>query len=986
MNEKTNNQNPFTLTIQKGHGNQPAGICGLVLSGDHQNVFPVQGDFKQAIKLVNTNWLTPSNAPKSSAASIMPWELHPESKLKWRTIKGYDPQQTHIYSRSKSARAYTALILDFDGKGSSLLDVDPETAHQLLIEAGLSHWIYTTASHGKLPGWNRFRVVIPLKKALGFPSIRDRKRNLITHFEAMITGAGRVSTLDPACLSECQGFLAPHDGSQQWEHHEDDGAKPFDLLSVDKDPKIVSPSTSLKWSQDANEYYTRQRGAIVARTVIEAGKRSRQLFVLARKLVKLHATADQITTTLEGVIRSQIRGKIKQQEHISEIPDKITNAVAQVSKAGNYAPVPDMIYRRNWTALEDVQPEIMKALNDNRDLLLNATPGSGKSRYTRDWAVEQAAKGNIIGWFVSTKDNAAETGAAFRAAGVDDVRVIRARTTETCPAFAEFSSRQQIDDGTGTGTSSTLYCKEECSFGKVSSTGLSRCPYVNQTLNIEPGTVLVYNHSHLVANSNGCRDKGIAALDVAIVDEDILNRFFNRDCKAAYTVADLCKMVPCGVGLWKGLAESKPFTPSDLAIDLHCNYKREAEHVAKQLKYTRIPMLKHLRELIETGTTSQQIWTDTTPAGEVFIRFIELPRFAPSMKRQTRLIMLDGSGDLDVAKAVTARNQMIERRVDVDINPEAVDVIQITDGLSFSKTWLNDDDGKRQKSINAWCRERGFYNLTRKDAADEGDLYLGNQRGSNSIEDVRALALTSVYNIPENELCELVRALFPRSMEPISLTRERVLEVGRGFYSNRPRYADPRVRRVRDYISRGELVQALHRTRAIRRDVDHPLTIVLFVPEVLDITVTRTTPLKDLNDLLDGRDLEWEAYERERTAKKAAGGMTEPVADTSAVIIEGVQAVAKQPHQSKSLNSHNQEKANAAFVEFTEAVKTAIVDNGGSLQWKSGVIRKAAPSITRRKWEIHSTKVDELLAQGLEVVAVETNRKGRTQTIVRVAV
>ncbi|MBO2600012.1 hypothetical protein [Shewanella algae] len=966
MTPKTeNNPHQLSLTIQTGIQGKPAKYVGLILKNPHRNTFTISGgSFRSIVEQVIPKFIVAAGTPKAQTPVFLPYSLKAVDKLLVApkpTVPG-----TTEYKRSRAHDKYHFLVLDFDGTGDLDKEITPAVFHQLLKAKGWSHWLYTTTSHDPVQGVNRFRVLLPMKEGLNFTSIRDRKKTLKRYFDQMVTQAGYVSTLDRSSFSENQGFHLPQKGSQNLLF---DGS-PLDLMRFGKDPAVASlPDTAKGWSEDGESFYKAQRQATVARWRLDPGKRDEQLHGLALNLVRHHGRPAEVTKALETVIRSSVAEKDKRQEHLNKVTSKVQAAVRWISSKTGFAPVPAQQFQRNFTPLEDVEQAMVDALDSNDSILLNVTPGAGKTRTVIKWAADQVQNQNkIIGYAVKSCSDADEVAEKFKANGVIDVRVIQPRMPSNCANFAIYEVKRKGDeiDRKGLGSAeqergATIYCKS-CPVGKA-----GRCEYSNQTagLSSNKGTALIYKHAHLFDHKVGIKDQGFGKLDVLIVDEELLSTYAN-DIRDAMSLEQLNHQIPEGETLWRALFDEDVQSGRDLYHLLHVGRHRATANLVKdRLKQSGIQMLRHLGHCIDDGRGSNSFVVDNGG----WLKYVGKPGFAPSLNPDCRLVFLDGTGDVELLRTmITGRSDLVEKRVDVDLDPAAVEVVQvINDGYTFSKSFYNARQGLREV-VSRWCSDNGIFEMTNKDNTSEG-IYLYNQRGKNDLEQVDALAVTITPQVPYDEIEAIARSIYRYDAKPISMERETVLEVGRGVWSKKQQFVDERVRRINDQLTGGEILQAIHRARPIRRTAANPLKLYIFSNEVLDITVSKTVGLADLGLVIpNGKSKLLDRVISDDDLKRLQDSTVEAVAKVDPEVVKA------QPHI---------QRARDALERFAEAVKAAIVANGGEpLKWKSGVIQKAA-SITERTWKSQSSKRDELKDFGLEVVEVAGRQKGREQTWVR---
>ncbi|WP_412501689.1 hypothetical protein [Shewanella chilikensis] len=976
MTPKTENNHTLSLVIQTSVNDKAPKYCGLILEPDspHRNTFTLSGgSFRSIVEQVIPKFIVAAGTPKAMTPVFLPYSLKALDKLLTNpkpTVPG-----TTEYKRSRAHDKYHFLVLDFDGTGDSDdKEITPAVFHQLLKAKGWSHWLYTTTSHDPVQGINRFRVLLPMKEGLNFTSIRDRKKTLKRYFDQMVKQAGYASTLDRSSFSENQGFHLPQQGSQNLLY---DGS-PLDLMRFGKDPAVASlPDTAKGWSEDGESFYKAQRQATVARWRLEPGKRDEQLHGLALNLVRHHGRPAEVTKALETVIRSQVAEKDNRQEHLNKVTSKVQAAVRWVSSKTGFAPVPAQQFQRNFTPLEQVEQAMVDAMDSTDSILLNVTPGAGKTRTVIKWAADQVQNQNkIIGYAVKSCSDADEVTDKFRSNGVIDVRVIQPRMPSNCANFAIYEAKRKGDeiDRKGLGSAeqergATIYCKSHCPVGKAGS-----CEYSNQTAGLNPeeqGTLLVYKHAHLFDHKVGIKDQGFGKLDVLIVDEELLSTYAN-DIKDAMSLEQLNNQNPDGEPLWRALFDEDVQSGRDLHHLLHVGRHRATARLVKnRLKQSGIQMLRHLGHCIDDGRGSNSFAVDNGG----WLKYVGKPDFAPSLNPDCRLVFLDGTGSAELLRAITGRSDLVEKRVDVDLDPAAVEVVQvINDGYTFSKSFYNARQGLREV-VSRWCSDGKIFEMTNKDNTSEG-IYLYNQRGKNDLEQVDALAVTITPQVPYDEIEAIARSIYRYDAKPISMERETVLEVGRGVWSRKQQFVDERVRRINDQLTGGEILQAIHRARPIRRTAANQLKLYIFSNEVLDITVTKTVGLADLGLVIpNGKSKLLDRVISDDDLKRLQDSTFEGDDEPEQVEVA-------EPEQ-VSVSSYNDQKSMNALTRFAKAVKAAVKSSpDGFLKWKRSVIEKAT-GITAQTWRSQAEKVDELLDQGLEVVEVAGSRRDRTQTIVR---
>ncbi|WP_412500765.1 hypothetical protein [Shewanella chilikensis] len=979
MTPKTeNNPHQLSLTIQTGIQGKAAKYCGLILEPDspHRNTFTLSGGFRSIVEQVIPAFIVAAGTPKAQTPVFLPYSLKAVDKLLTNpkpTVPG-----TTEYKRSRAHDKYHFVVLDFDGTGDLDKEITPAVFHQLLKGLSWSHWLYTTTSHDPVQGVNRFRVLIPMKEGLNFTSIRDRKKTLKGYFDQMVEQAGYVSTLDRSSFSENQGFHLPQQGSQNLLFE----GSPLDLMRFGKDP--VTPNAPITdWNEQAEAFFAGQRVQTALKWKLDAGRRDEQLFNLALELTRLHGRPSEVKASLESVIRSRISDDHKQAEHLGKVEGKVQYARTYITKKSGFAPIPSAFVRADFVPLEQAQQAIVDHLTDNDDsMLLNVTPGAGKTRNAIEWASNEATqKGKVIGYAVKSCSDADEVAEKFKANGVIDVRVIQPRMPSNCPNFTTYEAKRKGDDADrrGAGTvdqerGATIYCKSHCAVGKA-----GRCEYSNQTANLENGSVvLIYKHAHLFDGKNGVKDQGFARLDTLLIDEEILSTYSN-DLKDSMSLEMLIDQVPQGSTIWRELFDSEIQTPAALNHLLNkSKYRATSKLIKDQLKRSGFDMLRHLADCIEEdkGSNGLYVYGDR-------LNYVRKPSFAPSLK-QSRVIFLDGTGDVEILRAITGL-ELVERRVDVDI-PESVEVIQaLKDGYSFSKSWYAGRPGMAEV-VSRWCSDNDIFEMTNKDNADGESVYLYNQRGKNELEQVKALAVTLTPNIPEIELETIARSVWRDSPEAISMDKDTTLEIGRGrglavnVFSKKQVFVDQRVRRLRDQMTKAEILQAAHRSRAIRRDSGSLLKLYIFSNEILPLTVAQVVGIDDLglvipngkskglNKVISAADLKrLQAVDDEPEQGK-------PVPEVDPDVVEATEVAAVSYNDQKSMN---------ALTRFAEAVKAGIEQSpDGFLKWKQGdVIKATGGKVTRDQWLNQFNKVEQLTEFGLTIVEQRIKHKGRWKVI-----
>lgn len=990
MNNQTENNHTLSLVIQTSVNGKAAKYCGLILENPHRNTFQINGNsFANVVEQVRSFPIEPGTS-KALMPVLYPFNLKPEAKLtpaKKATVPGE-------YSRAKCHDKVSFIVLDFDGKGTRTNEIKPIEMHIILKESGFNHWIYTTSSHDAALGVNRFRVLLPMVESFNHSSIRERKGTLKKYFNHLIVANGRVSTLDNASFSENQGFAVAAALAEQYLCTDQ---SPFNLMRIAKDPVAPkAPASEKGWSEDGERYFAERRQATVARWKLTAGSRDQQLLNLALNLTRVHAQPAEVKAALEGVIlRSQVADKDKRAEHLNKVDSKVAAARAHIASKVGFAAVPSDFARVDqFVPLEQVEQATLNALESNDDhLLLNVTCGGGKTHTAIQWAAEKVKTQNqIIGFAVKTASDAEVIAGKFRDAGVIDVRIVEPRSALTCVNFEVYESKRRGDelDRSGKGDveqdrGATIYCKSHCP-------ARSTCVYANQTAGLNPkekGCILIYKHAHLFGKV-GIHDKGFPKLDVLIVDEDVTNTFLN-EYKDALSLESLINQIPEGGAAEFFTALFDEGIQDSPSLDCFLNRSRHsgtARLIKDHLKRSGLPALRHLAECIEERKGSNRLYIE-----DGFLWYLNRAPFCPTLNKSARVIFLDGTGNIHKMRGITGLD-LIEKRIDVDISAHS-EVIQChKDGLSFSKACFSSNKGLAE-AISALADDMGAFELTTKSAAGaDSGIYFFNQRGRNDLENVDTLIVSGTPNPPESVIKDLSRLTYQHDPVPLSWEKTTVLEVGRGrgavnVYAKKQVYADPRVRAIRDSLVKAELLQAIERARLIRRTAANPVRVYVFSNEILPLTITRTCSLVDLGirkgtdgvysyvkpvkrviSKVDLKRLQDSTFEGVKPVEVAEPEQVEP----EVVDVAEPEQVAEQV-----------EAAGEAIAKFAKSIKAAIVANGGDpLKWKQGNVIKAA-GITRRQWERYNNQYDALACLGVIVETVSGTRKGRTQTIVRVA-
>lgn len=135
--------------------------------------------------------------------------------------------------------------------------------------------------------------------------------------------------------------------------------------------------------------------------------------------------------------------------------------------------------------------------------------------------------------------------------------------------------------------------------------------------------------------------------------------------------------------------------------------------------------------------------------------------------------------------------------------------------------------------------------------------YYWNMRGSNEMEDCEILICLGTPTLRPDEVIRLARALWHDDPKPINPASNKDEETGKYIYE------DPRLERLNAYLTRAELTQCAHRSRALR----HPgrIVITLCKSEIDFLPIRHEyVELPRLSD--DGR-IGWLVSREEETAK-----------------------------------------------------------------------------------------------------------------------
>jgi hypothetical protein len=151
------------------------------------------------------------------------------------------------------------------------------------------------------------------------------------------------------------------------------------------------------------------------------------------------------------------------------------------------------------------------------------------------------------------------------------------------------------------------------------------------------------------------------------------------------------------------------------------------------------------------------------------------------------------------------------------------------------------------------------------DIPEHRRLHFWASRGSNQLADCRILLVIGTPCVNPDTIARLARALWANDPEPIDETPRRDAA---GRITG---YLDPRMQRVSDHLTRAELTQCAHRSRALRS----AKTVVTFCLEEIDY-LPATETITDLPQLTeDGRDAWIARREREQQKLDQARQMLE---------------------------------------------------------------------------------------------------------------
>jgi putative DNA primase/helicase len=148
----------------------------------------------------------------------------------------------------------------------------------------------------------------------------------------------------------------------------------------------------------------------------------------------------------------------------------------------------------------------------------------------------------------------------------------------------------------------------------------------------------------------------------------------------------------------------------------------------------------------------------------------------------------------------------------------------------------------------------------------ERRLWFWGARGSNALEGCRLLLVVGTPTLRPSETARLARALWRHDPVPIDETATRDAETGAW------RYADARLQRLAEYLSRAELTQCAHRNRPLRYTGEEARTVITLCQGTIDfLPVSETiTTLPFLTADGEDRAVLRRAAEQERLARAYA--------------------------------------------------------------------------------------------------------------------
>ncbi|ENP0863060.1 hypothetical protein ACM6VE_001048 [Vibrio parahaemolyticus] len=385
------------------------------------------------------------------------------------------------------------------------------------------------------------------------------------------------------------------------------------------------------------------------------------------------------------------------------------------------------------------------------------------------------------------------------------------------------------------------------------------CEWFNPTNNL--GFIRIYTHAHLFG-AKASNDDFVP--DIVIVDEDVIGTAFEKieySKDTAKAVRDEFKRVelPCQslADIIELLADSAITSGWELKefAELHANeiYKAEldwweylkspksAGNLKKDLLYPEL--VRTLIQLADPSKDSQNRGIYADGEGTFYHVYFKYPNidYKPDDriargKDPQRLIVMDATGHIDVIKSIF-RKPLIEHQINIQA-PHA-EIIQVSDKSASDSSFRDSEKYRkgRQSYLDS-IKGDGVVILAKKKEA-LAERYFGNQRGSNLYENCKELHIGSNFNLPSNDVMDMARCVYNWGDE-LSPERGNLVTKGRGISCKNFVYKDRRMRVIDSYLSDGELTQALHRARPIRRTEANPVKIVIHTNRVLDIDVTKT--------------------------------------------------------------------------------------------------------------------------------------------------
>ncbi|TOJ29443.1 hypothetical protein [Vibrio parahaemolyticus] len=391
------------------------------------------------------------------------------------------------------------------------------------------------------------------------------------------------------------------------------------------------------------------------------------------------------------------------------------------------------------------------------------------------------------------------------------------------------------------------------------------CEWFNPTNSL--GYIRIYTHAHLFG-AKASNDDFVP--DIVIVDEDVIGTAFQKieyTKDSAKAVRDEFKRVelPCEslANIIELLADSVITSGWELKAfaEAHRNeiYKAQLDwwdylKVPNNAGYLKKDLLfpELVRALIQLadplkGNQNRGVYADGE--GTFYHVYFKWPNidYKPGDriargKDPQRLIVMDATGHIDVIKAIF-RKPLVEHQINIKA-PHA-EVIQVSN-ISASDSAIRNNEkyrNGRQRYIDS-VKGDDVVILSKK-KEELAERYFGNQRGSNLYENCKELHIACNFNLPSNDVMDMTRCVYNWGDE-LSPERDNLMTKGRGISCKNYTYKDRRMRVIDSYLSDGELTQALHRARPIRRTEENPVKIVIHTNRVLDIDVTKTVSWNDL--------------------------------------------------------------------------------------------------------------------------------------------